>query len=151
MKPGFERILSGAADAINAELVPHFRSNPAAAGHASMIRLIMLAAAQAADREPDILMSEIAAMRRLFEAAADTLLPGDLCDRLRAAVDEAQPASFAISALTELSNAMKAVMIELHVELEEISTPWARALEVQVWDILRVGADRRQLNLRGMT
>jgi hypothetical protein len=150
MKPGLDRILSSAADAINTELVPHFRGNQAALGHASMIRLLMLASGQASDREPDTLVSEIAAMRRLFEDASDRLLPGDLCERLRAATDAGVPISYAISALTEMSNAMKVVLIELQAELEDISAPWARALEAQVWDVLRMGVDRRQLNLRGM-
>ncbi len=151
MTPGFERILSRAADAIHDELLPFFQTNAAAVSHASMIRQLMVAAAQATDCEPDTLVSEIAAMRRLFEAAADTLLPGDLCDRLREAADKAQPASYSISALTGLRNALTPALIELHVEVEEISAPWARALEGQVWDILRMGADRRVLdNLPGM-
>jgi hypothetical protein len=151
MKPGFERILEGAADAIKGELAPFFETNAAAAGHASMIRLLMTAAAQATDREPDTLVSEIAAMRRLFETAADTLLPGDLCDRLREAADNAQPASYSISALTGLRNGLTHTLVELHAEVEEISAPWARAIEAQVWDILRMGADRRVLdNLPGV-
>jgi hypothetical protein len=63
MKPGLERILAGAAEALNAELVPHLEGP--AAGHASMIRWLMTASAQAADREPDVLVAEITAMRRL--------------------------------------------------------------------------------------
>lgn len=149
MKPGLDRILSSAADAINTELVPHFRGVPAALGHASMIRLLMLAAAESADKEPDILMAEIAAMQALFVEASGKLLPGDLCEKLRAA-EGSTPGSFTVSALTELCNRMKAVLIELQVELEDIAAPWARRLEAEAWAILRLGVERRQLNLRGL-
>jgi hypothetical protein len=147
MKPGLDRILAGAADAIDAELLPHLQG--AAAGHASTVRQLVLAAAQAADREPDILMAEIAAMRRLFEDAADTLLPGDLCEQLHAAADASQPTNYSVSALTDLCNELKAVLIVLQMELEDISAPWAKLLEAQAWDILRMGVDRRQFDLHG--
>lgn len=149
MKPGFDRILLSAADAIAADLVPSLSHNPVAGAQASTLRLLVQAAAQSADREPDTLVSEIAAMRGLFEAAADTLLPGDLCERLREAADNATPTSYSVGALTGLCNSLKPMLIELHAELEDISAPWARALEAQVWDILRLGADRRQLSFRG--
>jgi hypothetical protein len=77
-------------------------------------------------------------------------VPGDLCEQLREAADESAPHAYTITALTEVSNRLKAVLIELHAELEEISAPWARALEAQVWDILRMGADRRQLKIKGL-
>lgn len=150
MKPGLDKILFSAADAINTELVPHFRGVPAALGHASMIRLLMLAAGESADKEPDILMAEIAAMRTLFEEASGTLLPGDLCQKLRDSAESSTPESFAVSALTDLCNRMKTVLIELQVELEDISAPWSRRLEAEAWTILKMGVDRRQLNLRGL-
>lgn len=148
MKPGFERILSSAADALSSEIVPHLTESKSALGHAAMIRMLMVASGKAADQEPDILMSEITAMRRLFEDAADTTLPGDLCEQLRMAVEGSQPSGYSISALTELSNQMKATLIALQVELEDISASWARRLEAQVWDILRMGVDRRQMTTR---
>lgn len=148
MRPGLERILAGAAETLNAELGPQLQGP--AVGHASMIRWLMAASGQAAEREPDILMAEIAAMRRLFEDAADTTLPGDLCEQLRAAVEGSQPTSYSISALTDLCNGMKATLIVLQIELEDISAGWARRLEAQAWDILRMGVDRRQVNLRGL-
>jgi hypothetical protein len=43
---------------------------------------------------------------------------------------------------------MKATLIVLQIELEDISAPWARRLEAQAWDILRMGVDRRQVSLR---
>jgi hypothetical protein len=147
MKPGLERILGRAAETLNSELVPQLEGP--AVGHASMIRWLMTASGQAAEREPDILVAEIAAMRRLFEDAADTTLPGDLCEQLRGAVEGSQPTSYSVSALTDLCNGMKAVLISLQIELEDISAPWARRLEAQVWDVLRMGVDRRQVSLRG--
>ncbi|CAN0434213.1 unnamed protein product [Phaeothamnion confervicola] len=149
MKPTLKSILSGAADAVNTELIPFLRSNPTAIGHASMIRLVVYSAATEADREPDTLMTEIAAMRVLFETAAATPLPDQMRARLRAAASGA-PANFTLTALSEHSASMKAVLVDLHAEVEEISTPWARAIEAQVWDTLRLGADRRQLVLPGM-
>jgi hypothetical protein len=149
MKPSLSTMLSGAADALHTELIPFLRTNPAALGHASMIRLVVYSAATEADREPDTLMTEIAAMRMLFESATGMSLPDQLRARLRAAASAA-PANFTLSAMNEHTAMMKAVLIDLHAEVEEISTPWARAIELQVWDILRLGADRRQLVLPGM-
>jgi hypothetical protein len=148
MRPGLERILAGAAETLNAEVVPQLQGP--AIGHASMIRWLMTSSGQAADREPDILMAEIAAMRRLFEDAADTTLPGDLCEQLRASVDASQPSGYSISALADLCYGMKATLIVLQTELEDISAVWARRLEAQAWDILRMGVDRRQVSLRGL-
>lgn len=149
MKPSISSMLSGAADALHTELIPFLRTNPAALGHASMIRLVVYAAAVEADREPDTLMTEIAAMRMLFESAAGTSLPDRLRARLRTAASVA-PANFTLIELNEHSANMKSVLIDLHAAVEEISTPLARAIEAQVWDILRLGADRRQLVLPGM-
>ena len=114
-----------------------------------MIRLVVYSAAMESDREPDTLMTEIAGMRLLFETAAASPLPDQLRARLRAAASTA-PANFTMSALSEHAATMKAMLIDLHVEVEDIQTPWARAIETQVWDILRLGADRRQLVLPGM-
>jgi hypothetical protein len=148
MKPGLERILGGAAEALNAEIIPQLGGG--ALSHAQMIRMLLTASGKAADQEPDILMAEIAAMRRLFEDAADTTLPGDLCDELRTTVDGSQPSSYSVSALTELCNGMKTVLITLQCELEDISAPWVQRLEAQAWDILRMGVERRELDLRGL-
>jgi len=148
MRPGLERILAGAAEALNAEIIPQLSGG--ALSHASMIRMLLVASGKAADQEPDILMAEIAGMRALFEEAADTTLPGDLCEVLRAAVEGSQPTSYSVSALTELCNAMKATLIVLQVELEDISAGWARRLEARAWDILRMGVERRKLDLRGL-
>lgn len=149
MKPTLKSILSGAADAVHTELIPFLRSNPTAIGHASMIRLVVYSAATEADREPDTLMTEIAAMRMLFDNAANAALPDQLRARLRAAASGA-PENFTLSAMNDHTAMMKTVLIDLHAEVEEIPAAWARAIELQVWDILRLGADRRQLVLPGM-
>ena len=64
--------------------------------------------------------------------------------------ERSHPASYSVSALTDLCNGMNATLIVLQIELEDISAGWARRLEAQAWDILRMGVDRRQVSLRGL-
>jgi hypothetical protein len=147
MKPSFAQILMGAAGSIVSDIGPHLKNNSYAVGQASIIGLIMIFVAQEADRAADTLSLETVAMRALFAEAAEAPLSDDMRTRVRAMAESPPAPNFTVSALQDLAAPMKALLIELHAKLEELPDEWARHLQAKVWDILRMGADHRQLYL----
>ena len=107
----------------------------------------MVFVAQEADRAADTMSLEILEMRTLFAEAAQAPLPDGMRRRLRAMADAPPPPNLTVSALQEAASPMKALLIEVHAALEDRPDEWARPLEARVWDVLKMGADRRQLYL----
>lgn len=150
MTPSFSQILMGAAGAIVTDIGPHLQGKTYAIGQAQVIGLLMVLVAQEADRAADTLSLETVAMRALFAEAASAPLPDGLRQRLRAMAEAPPPENFTIRALEQLAHPMKALLIELHEALEDRPDEWARPLEAKVWDVLRMGADHRQLYMPGL-
>ncbi|MBI1250453.1 MAG: hypothetical protein GC189_03160 [Alphaproteobacteria bacterium] len=145
MRPSMAQILMGSAGAIGTQVAPHLTGNGYALGQASMAGLIMVLAAQEADRAADVLVRERNALRVFFGEASVSLLPEDLRARLHEAAHAPLGASFVVSALEEEIAPMKALLIETHAALEDETASWARDLEARVWAVLKEGADARQL------
>jgi hypothetical protein len=147
MKPSFSQILLGAAGAIVTDIGQRLQTNPYAAGQASVIGLLMVFVAQEADRAADTLSLEMVAMRAFFAEAAQAPLPDGMRRRLHTMAEAPPPPNFTVTALQEAAAPMKSLLIEVHAALEDRPDEWARPLEAKVWDILRLGADHRQLYL----
>ncbi|MGE0828099.1 MAG: hypothetical protein AB7O04_01960 [Hyphomonadaceae bacterium] len=149
MKPSFAQILMGAAGAVVRDIAPRLQDedDAFALGQAQIIGLLMVMAAQEADRAADTLSLETVAMRALFAEAAETPLPESFRRRLRAMAEAAPADNFTIAAQQAVAAPMKALLIELHEALEDRPDEWARPLEARVWDVLRLGADHRQIYL----
>ncbi|NWG52278.1 MAG: hypothetical protein HXY28_01015 [Hydrogenophilaceae bacterium] len=150
MTPSFAQIMLGAAGAVAAQLGPRLKDDAFAIGQAQIIGLLMVLVAQEADRAADTLSLETVAMRALFAEASESPLPEGLRRRLRAMAESAPPENFTISGLEKIARPMKALLIELHEAVEDRPDEWARPLEAKCWDVLKLGADHRQLFMPGM-
>jgi len=150
MTPSFSQILMGAAGAVATQLGPQLKDNPYAIGQAQVIGLLMVLVAQEADRAADTLSLETVAMRALFAEASESPLPEGLRRRLRAMAESAPAENFTVRGLEAIAHPMKALLIELHEAVEDRPDEWARPLEAKVWDLLKMGADHRQLYMPGM-
>ncbi len=150
MKPSMAQVLMGSASAMATQVAPHLLGNGYAIGQASMAGLIMVLAAQEAERAVDTLVRERDALKALFGEAARADVSEGLAARLHEAAHAPLAPNLQITLLEAEVAPLKALLIELHVALEEEDAPWARALEAQVWDVLKLGADARLLYLPTM-
>lgn len=90
------------------------------AGHAGMAGLLAGMAADLWDRQADLLVNEIKAMRALLEAGNVTVKAGE-------------PASFKVSDLTTVRNELAEQLIALQARLEQADDEASKALNTQIW------------------
>ena len=150
MKPSMAQLLMGTAASLGKDVIPLVAGNGFAVGQVSMAGLIMVLAAQEADRAADTLWRERAAIKELFGEAAQAPLPEGLVVRLHEAAHAPLGTQLQISMLESEVAPLKTLLIELHAALEDEDAPWARALETKVWSVLKLGADARVLYMPAM-
>ncbi len=84
------------------------------------------------------------ALRGLFEQAAPVVTDSGLRERLeRAAAGE--ETSLRVSDLERANAELRALLIELHVHVEELDSPAARQIESAIWQELVASTERRKL------
>ncbi len=93
-------------------------------------------------------VEENAALRRLFADAAPEVEDAELESRLREAAG-GQDGDLTLSALERANAALRALLIDLHVRVEELRSPAARRLEQAIWSELLASTERRQMGLGG--
>jgi hypothetical protein len=143
MKPGIDHMMMLMAGTLAEKVMPSIPEADYATGHVRMIALMQVLLAQVVDKAADILINENAAMRTLFADAAQTPLTG-----LKARLQEAAATSDASARLSvlEAGNAMlKAVLIDLHLTVEDCDADWARTLNRRILSFLKDSADVRML------
>jgi hypothetical protein len=143
MKPGIDHVMMLMAGTLADKVLPALPEGHYASGDVKMIALMQVLLAQEVDRAADNLLRENAAMRALFAEAANAPLPA-ISNRLKAAA-ATEDANARLSTLEEGNAALKEVLIELHIIVEEESTDWARSLNRQILDFLKNSADARML------
>lgn len=146
MKPLLPELLGGAAMTLALEVAPRLEAAPYARGHAMTIMMMLIFAAQEADRAADVLYTENAALKALLKEAADLDLPEPVRTAARAAAAAPDP-GLRVSALAALNADLRRDLITLHEAVEASPAPWAEALEARIWDLLRTGAAARALTL----
>ena len=102
--------------------------------------------AQESDRAAARLSEENGALRQLFASAAAVVTDTELTEGLAAAVRAPAP-SLLVSDLRQENCTLRALLVRLHAQVEELDGPAARALEAQVWQELIASTRRRQLDL----
>ena len=107
-----------------------------------MLTMVREEAERAAARRVD----ENAAMRALFGRAAAQVTDTELRHKLADAAASRDP-SLLLTELEGANAALRALLIELHVHVEEQAAPWARALETEIWRELVASTERRRLSL----
>jgi hypothetical protein len=96
------------------------------------------------DRAASRRVEENASLRVLFRDAAGVITDTDLRSRLEAAAGTSD-ASLLVSELEKANDALRALLIELHAQVEQQSGAASRALEDAIWRELSASTERRKL------
>jgi hypothetical protein len=94
--------------------------------------------AQDYDRAAEVFVSEHAALRPIFNAAAAHLDDDDLATRIEAALELEAP-SLRVSDLAARSDITMRLLIDIHAAVEVAAVagaPWARDLDASIWRFL---------------
>jgi hypothetical protein len=98
------------------------------------------------DRAAARRIEENAALRALFGAAVSAVADTDLRRRLEAAAVSSD-SSFLVSELERENDALRALLIELHAQVEQETSAEAREIEAAIWRELAASTERRRLAL----
>lgn len=144
MTPTIPTVLNGMASTLMTEIGPQL-AGAYSAYSTQLIGMLAMMVAQEFDRAAARLVEENAAIEALL---ADGLtLVGDA---LRAELDAARAAcepSLLVSALQARNRTLRAALERLHVHVEGLDGPAARALEARIWTELAASTQRRKLDL----
>ena len=112
----------------------------------SVIDLMLTQLGQEFERAAARRIEENGALRRIFADAVDVVADDDLRAKLAEAARGEEP-DFAVSALEQSNCALRALLIELHVHVEELDSQAARSLEAEIWRELAASTERRKLGI----
>ena len=112
----------------------------------SVIGLMLTQLGQEFERAAARRIEENGALRRIFADAVDVVADDDLRAKLAEAARGEEP-DFAVSALEQSNCALRALLIELHVHVEELDSQAARSLEAEIWRELAASTERRKLGI----
>ena len=105
---------------------------------------LLLFVGQEWDRSVEMLVDDNRALRELFARAAPDVGDATLRERVQQAAEGRDP-GLRVSALLEANNALRGLLIDLHVHVEERDDEAAAALERAIWRELVASTDRRML------
>ena len=112
----------------------------------SVIGLMLTQLGQEFERAAARRIEENGALRRIFADAVDVVADDDLRAKLAEAARGEEP-DFAVSALEQSNCALRALLIELHVHVEELDSEAARSIEAEIWHELVASTERRKLGI----
>ena len=135
-----EMLGSGANGMIDSSLLGPLEGYQAASAAAFGMTLMMLG--EQLDRAVENLCDENAALRELFGRAAPSV-GGTLADRLERAA-AGRDETLRISALKTVNDGLRALLIDLHVRVEEAGGELVD-LETAIWSELVHSTERRQV------
>lgn len=114
-------------------------------GNVEMIAALLGVAAEEFDRAVELRVEENRALRAIFrEASVETAL-ADFCQRLATAASE-RDVSYRVSDLNVVNARLRALLIELHAEVEERVEPWAKRIARSISRELEASAGRRAIS-----
>jgi hypothetical protein len=145
VKPELSRVLEVCAAALALDVAPHVAP---AYRQASVFAtsLLLSSIREELDRIADRRVEENRALRALFAEAVPAVEDAALRARLAEAAQSSEE-SLRISALEQRNALLRALLIELHGEVEARESPAARRVETAIWRELRVSTERRRLSL----
>ena len=144
MKPELDRFFEVAAMHLLTRSAPEL----ACYEQSSVMTLGMMltAAREEAERAAARRIEENAALRELFSEASGIVASDGLRERLAAAAAGGE-GSFLISDLERANVALRQLLIELHLAIEDQEGDAARAIERKIWSELVLSTERRKLSL----
>lgn len=144
MKPDPQRVLEQTVQHLLGDLLPNVSPRYRQAGLAISAGLLM-AVREEFDRAAARRVEENAALRALFARGASVVTDTALAARLRAAA-ATRDESLLVPALDATNRELRALLIELHAQIEALATPAARELDAAIWRELVASAARRRLS-----
>jgi hypothetical protein len=144
MKPAPDQVLNQAFAKVAFEMGPALPAGYGQ-GSATLTGVLLLMVGQEFNRAADIRAKENAAMRKLFADAA-AAVGGDLGARLKAAAGESD-SDLNVATLDRSNAALKALLIDLHVHVEQARLP---AIDARIVSFMRDAAAARQVFLPAM-
>jgi hypothetical protein len=145
MKPGTTHHLMAMAGTLGGRILPALPEESYAVGDTKMMAVLAVLFAQHAEKAVDVLHGENAALRALFARAAP-LVGGTLGERL-AAASATSDADLKLSTVEAANDMLNALLIELHADVEGREADWAKAMDREIWALLKAGADGRMLEM----
>jgi hypothetical protein len=141
MKPNNDKLLRLIASSLATEIYPQINSSYHQAALAQIIELLVGVAADL-DQAASRLIEENHQIRAVFGNAVQIVTDSDLKERLEAAI-QAEDTDFTISALDKSNQALMALLIELHAQVEIQEGEEAKKIETAIWQELTMRAMRR--------
>jgi hypothetical protein len=145
MVPSVPLVLNGIARTLLMELLPQ-TTHAYGAQTLQLDAALAMLCAQEFDRAAARLAEENAALAGLLVDAAAVIADPTSRNALGSATD-AEAESLLVSALHERNRALRALLVRVHAQVEELDGVAARALEGRIWAELVESTRRRQLDL----
>jgi hypothetical protein len=142
MKPDPTTVLDGVSANLIVDVIPHIATSygqQAVAGCATLLA----AAREEVERGVARRVEENRALRRLFAEARAAVTDAALAAALTEAA-EGQDASLLFTDIDLANRALRALLVRLHLHVEEQSGEAARRVEAAIWSELRASTERRR-------
>ncbi|MBW2286698.1 MAG: hypothetical protein JRG80_09615 [Deltaproteobacteria bacterium] len=112
----------------------------------SVIGLMLTQLGEEFERAAARRIEENRELRRIFADAVDIVADDDLRAKLAEAA-RGEDLNFTVSALEQSNCALRTLLIELHVHVEDLDSEAARSLEAEIWHELVASTERRKLGI----
>jgi len=142
MKPDPTTVLDGVSANLIVDVIPHIATSygqQAVAGCATLLA----AAREEIERGVARRVEENHALRRLFADARAAVADAELAAALAEAA-EGQDASLLFTDIDLANRALRALLVRLHVHVEELPGEAARRVEAAIWKELQASTERRR-------
>lgn len=143
MKPDVERFIEVAAMYLIGQLAPALGSKYDQS-NVTTLGALLTVLREEFDRASARRVEENRALRRLFAESAPRVQDAALRTRLEDAA-ASEDNSLLVSDLERGNAVLRALLIELHVHVEQLTTPDARRIESAIWNELVQSTERRRL------
>jgi hypothetical protein len=144
MNPNLGHILFQTAVTLGTRVSPHLAGVPYAAGDVATSGLLMILAAQHAEKAASVLVWENRALRDLLGRTAEVTRDPARAAALAGAADGTDT-DLGLTPLAMANARLRGLVIPLHAEVELREDPAARSLDHEILSLLREGAHRRRL------
>ena len=142
MKPDPTTVLDGVSANLIVDVIPHIATSygqQAVAGCATLLA----AAREEIERGVARRVEENHALRRLFADARAAVADAELAAALTEAAED-QDASLLFTDIDLANRALRALLVRLHVHVEELPGEAARRVEAAIWKELQASTERRR-------
>ncbi len=143
MKPDVDRFIEVAAMYLIAQLPPALGSKYEQS-NVTTLGALLAVLREEFDRASARRVDENRALRRLFAEAAPVVEDAGLRTRLEDAA-ASEDGSLLVSDLERGNAALRALLIDLHAHVEQLTTPAAKRIETAIWNELVTSTERRRL------